>query len=73
LNDARRLEELEANARYATDRYRLYQARVMSSKATRPGRLRELRREAELAERTLTRAQEARQTDNQGVRSNDGD
>jgi hypothetical protein len=73
VNEPRRLEELEANAHYATDRYRLYRARVSGPKATSPGRLRELRREAELAERTLTRAQEARQTDNQGVRSNDGD
>jgi hypothetical protein len=54
-----RLERLEANARYATDRYRLYRARVSGPTATSAGRLRELQREAELAQRTLARAQEA--------------
>ncbi len=56
MNDARRLEELEASARHATERYRLYRARVHGPKPTSTGRLRELQRESELAERMLTRA-----------------
>jgi hypothetical protein len=56
VNDARRLEELEANARHATERYRLYRARVHGSKPTSTGRLRELQRESELAEGMLARA-----------------
>jgi hypothetical protein len=58
VTDPRRLEALEANARYATDRYRLYRARVSGPKATSAGRLRELQRKAEVAERTLARARE---------------
>ena len=58
MNDPRRLEMLEANARYATDRYRLYRARVSGPNPTSTGRLRELQREAELAEMTLARARE---------------
>ncbi len=56
MNDARSLEELEASARHATERYRLYRARVHGPKPTSTGRLRELQRESELAERMLTRA-----------------
>lgn len=56
VTDPRRLEALEADARYATDRYRLYRARVMGPRPTSTGRLRELQREADLAERTLARA-----------------
>jgi hypothetical protein len=56
VNDPRRLEALEANARYATERYRLYRARVSGPKPTSTSRLRELEREAELAETTLARA-----------------
>jgi hypothetical protein len=52
-----RLEVLEANARHATDRYRLYRARVSGPHPTSPGRLRELEREAKLAKMTLARAQ----------------
>jgi hypothetical protein len=58
MNDPRRLEALEANARYATERFRLYRARVHGPKPTSTGRLRELQREAELAEKTLARARE---------------
>lgn len=56
MNDPRRFETLEADARYATERYRLYRARVSGPRPTSPGRLHELEREAELAERTLARA-----------------
>jgi hypothetical protein len=37
-----RLVMLEAEARYARDRYRLYKARVSGPRPTTPGRLREL-------------------------------
>jgi hypothetical protein len=51
-----RLQVLEANARHATERYRLYRARVHGPHPTSTGRLRELEREADSAEKTLTRA-----------------
>ncbi len=58
MNEPRRLEALEANARHASERYRLYRARVIGAQPTSTGRLRELQREAELAEMTLARARE---------------
>jgi hypothetical protein len=58
VSDDRRFEELEANARYATERYRLYRARVSGPRPTSTGRLRELQRESERAQRTLARARE---------------
>ena len=58
MNDPRRLEVLEANSRYATERYRLYRARVSGPNPTSTGRLLELQREAKLAETTLARARE---------------
>jgi hypothetical protein len=51
-----RERDLEAEARYASERYRLYRARVSGPRPTSTGRLRELQRGAELAERTLARA-----------------
>ncbi len=57
-DDPQRLESLETDARYATERYRLYRARVSGPKPTSIGRLRELQRQAELAEKTLARARE---------------
>jgi hypothetical protein len=56
MNEARRMAELEANARYTRDRHRLYRARVHGPGATSPDRLRDLHREAELAERLLAHA-----------------
>lgn len=56
---AYRLEELKASARHATDRFRLYRARVSGPQPTSPVRLGELEREAQRAERTLARALEA--------------
>jgi hypothetical protein len=47
---------LEAEARYARDRYRLYRARVSGRRPTSPGRLRELEREHRRAESRLRRA-----------------
>ena len=53
MSTASRLAELEAAARYAGDRYRLYRARMYGGRAADPGRLRELEREAALAKRLL--------------------
>ena len=52
----RRLAELEAGARHARDRYRLYRAKAYGPRATSPGRLRDLERQANLAESRLERA-----------------
>jgi hypothetical protein len=49
------LRELEAEARYASDRFRLYRARSYGH-PTNPSRLRELEREAEHSRRRLERA-----------------
>lgn len=53
--DPRRLE-LEANSRYARERYRLYKAKAYGTKLTSPERLRRLERESQRAERILDRA-----------------
>ena len=58
MSDDRRLEELEADARHASERYRLYRAKVNGPRPTSTGRLRELERESERAQRTLARARE---------------
>jgi hypothetical protein len=52
----RRLVELEAEARHAHERYRLYRARAYGPRLTSAGRLRELERQSKLAERRLGRA-----------------
>ena len=54
--DQGRLDELTARADHARRAYDLYKAKVYSSRPTDPARLRELKRESELAERLLTRA-----------------
>jgi hypothetical protein len=54
--DADRIEELEAEARYARERFRLYQARAYGSRPTSPTRLRELERVADGAEERLRAA-----------------
>ena len=59
MSDDRRLEELEADARHASERYRLYRAKAYGPRPTSTGRLHELQREAERAEGTLARAREA--------------
>ena len=51
-----RLVELEANSRYARERYQLYRAKSYGSRLTSQERLRRLKRESELAERRLERA-----------------
>jgi len=50
------LRELEAEARYARERYQLYKARAYGSQLTSRGRLRELERTAKLAKSRLERA-----------------
>ena len=51
-----RLDELEAEARYARERHQLYRARAYGPRLTGAGRLRELERESKLAETRLQRA-----------------
>jgi hypothetical protein len=58
--DAARIEELEAEARYARERYRLYQARAYGSRPTSPSRMRELERVADGAEARVRAARAAR-------------
>lgn len=52
----RRLTELEAEARHASERYRLYRAKAYGPRLTSAGRLRELERESAFAERRLQQA-----------------
>jgi hypothetical protein len=51
-----RLVELEAEARHARERYRLYRAKAYGPRLTSAGRLRELERQSKFAERRLDRA-----------------
>ena len=51
-----RLAELQAQARHAGERYRLYRAKAYGPRATSPGRLRELERESTFAQTRLERA-----------------
>lgn len=60
--DAASLEALEAEARYARDRARLYRARSYGPRATNPARLRELERIQQGAEARLERARRAAAT-----------
>jgi hypothetical protein len=57
------IEELEAEARYARERYDLYRAKAYGPRPTSPARLRELQRIHETADARLRRAR-ARQTAN---------
>ena len=50
------LQELKAQARYARERYQIYNAHSYSSRLTSPARLRELERSAKLAQGRLDRA-----------------
>jgi hypothetical protein len=52
----RRPVELEAKARHARDRYRLYRAKAYGPRLTSPQRLRELERQSKFAESQLDRA-----------------
>jgi hypothetical protein len=51
-----RLVELEAQARHARERYRLYRAKAYGPRLTSAGHLRQLERESKLAESRLDRA-----------------
>ena len=55
----RRVEELEAEARYRRERLALYRARTYGSGPTSAGRLRKLEQESEHAERRLRDARHA--------------
>jgi hypothetical protein len=58
--EAERVEELEAEARYARQRADLYRAKTYGPRPTSPARMRELARAAEGAEQRLRRARAAR-------------
>jgi hypothetical protein len=51
-----RLVALEAEARYARERYQLYRAKAYGPRLTSPGRLSELERQSKRAESRLDRA-----------------
>ena len=53
------IEALEAEARYARERYDLYRAKTYGPRPTSPTRLRELQRIHEAAEARLRRARQA--------------
>jgi hypothetical protein len=57
---ADRIEDLEAEARYARERLDLYRAKMYGPRPTSPARMRELERAAEGAEERLRRARERR-------------
>jgi hypothetical protein len=53
---AARLDELQAEARYARERYDLYKAKAYGPRLTSPARMRELEREASRTEANLRAA-----------------
>jgi hypothetical protein len=53
-----RIDELEAEARYARERVDLYRAKTYGPRPTSPVRMRELERTADGAEERLRRARE---------------
>jgi hypothetical protein len=55
---AMRIQDLEREAGYHSDRYRLYRAKMHGPRATSPARLEALRRTSEAAEDRLRRARE---------------
>ena len=64
MDDADRIDDLRADARYARERYDLYRAKVYGSRPTSMTRLRELERISEAAAARLRHAEQARgQTD----------
>jgi hypothetical protein len=58
-DDSPSIEALEAEARYARERYDLYRAKTYGPRPTSPARLRELERIREGAEARLRRARRA--------------
>lgn len=59
-DDSPSIEALEAEARYARERYDLYRAKTYGPRPTIPARLRELQRIHEGAAARLRRARQAR-------------
>jgi hypothetical protein len=57
-SEAERIEDLEAEARYARQRADLYRAKTYGLRPTSPARMRELERAAQGAEERLRRARE---------------
>lgn len=55
----KRMEELTENAAHARRRYDLYKAKTYSSRVTSPARMRELKRDSEIAQMRLIRARNA--------------
>jgi hypothetical protein len=68
---AARLDELQAQARHARQRFDLYKAKAYGPRLTSPSRLRELERESARAEANLRfakdEAKESRRGDRPGV------
>ena len=62
--DSRRIEELEAEARYRRERVDLYRAKSYGPRETSPAKMRTLEREAQAAESRLREAR--RQADGSG-------
>jgi hypothetical protein len=60
---AARLDELQAQAQYARERYDLYKAKAYGPRLTSPARLRELEREASRTEANLRFAKEQAKRD----------
>ena len=56
---AQRLEQLEAEATHARERYDLYRAKTYGSRATSPTQLRKLQEASKYAEARLKRARDA--------------
>jgi hypothetical protein len=65
---AARLDELQAQAQYARQRYDLYKAKAYGPRLTSPARMRELEREASRTEANLRFAKaQARRDDTEDV------
>ena len=64
--DSPSIEALEAEARYARERYQLYRAKTYGPRPTNMNRLRELQRIHEGAEARLRRARRAEAADKAG-------
>ena len=60
---AERIEDLEAEARYARQRADLYRAKTYGARPSSPARMRELERAAGSAEERLRRARERADTE----------
>ena len=61
-DDAQRIEELRAEARYARERYDIYRAKMYGLRPTTTTRLRELERMHQGADARLRRAQQEHPT-----------